>query len=108
MEEVKTEFKKRNNLPWMTHTEYNFVKTVCGIGLLILLILPWFKKFDWSVGVLCFFFLDAGDYFAALLQTKLHIGRIAALLWGYLLDLVVCMILFVYLFWAAGRIEFVK
>ncbi|MBA1394093.1 hypothetical protein EQ500_09515 [Lactobacillus sp. XV13L] len=87
--------------------EYKILWLITLCEFLVVLILPLFKLMELSVGVLCCHWLTLGDLFTTFFQRK-HINSIISLILGGLLALIVCVILFFYIFWASGNMLFVK
>ncbi|WEV38786.1 hypothetical protein OZX58_00505 [Lactobacillus sp. ESL0680] len=86
---------------------YKFAWLITIIVLLGILIIPWFKLFDFSVSLIGTYLMLLVDPLATFFQKHRIIGPIAILL-AFALGMITSAILFFYAMWASGRVEFVK
>lgn len=103
---MKEHFKKGYKTPVLAQQPYNIFKYLSIFLLILILILPWFKLFDLSSDILVLFVLVSGDVFATLLQNKFCLDKILCITLGYAIDIVFSILIFVYVFWASGRMVF--
>lgn len=86
---------------------YKWLKILSVVELLLILICPWFKLFDFSTIVLGFYLLDVMDIVATFFQRK-NMNSFIAIILGLIISVIICIILFFYAMWASGRVQFVK
>ena len=86
---------------------YKYLWLIVLGAFLLVLILPFFKSVDLSVGALGLLLSALAEVLTTFFQHR-HITFIISLVLGWLLALIISVILFFYIMWASDNMLFVK
>lgn len=91
----------------LTPHAYKIIRWIALCEFVIVLILPWFKLMDLSIGALGCHSLTLMDLLTEFFQRH-HINFFISLFLGAILTLIVCVIFLAYIIWASGNMYFEK
>lgn len=105
--ELVIKYKPTIEKQLLTPLAYKIVRWIALCEFVIVLILPWFKLMDLSIGALGCHSLTLMDLLTEFFQRH-HINFFISLFLGAILTLIVCAIFLVYIIWASGNMYFEK